>query len=93
MATWILRMNGDTKELGNKWVHKFTQANPSIASVVGKPKSSDRVNATHPTAIQDIYTMLHGFIREFNIQPSNMWNMDEHGLGLGICTNTTIIAS
>lgn len=27
------------------------------------------------------------------VRPQDIWNMDEHGLALGICTNTQVLAS
>lgn len=93
MATRILRMNGDSQELGKKWIHKFIQDNPRIASVVGKPIEAARINGTNPEAIQEFYTRLQDLVHQYNIQPCNMWNMDEHGIGIGICTNSQVLAS
>ena len=93
MATRILRMNGDTQELGHKWVTKFIRDNPRIASVIGKPIEAARINGTHPDAIQEFYTLYEEICRRYHIQPANTWNMDEHGIALGVCTNSRVLAS
>ncbi|KAH0174500.1 hypothetical protein KCU67_g732, partial [Aureobasidium melanogenum] len=93
MATRILRMNGNSQELGIKFVRKFIRDNPRIASVVGRSLESARVNGTNPEAIQEFYTAYEDIIRRFNIQPCNTWNMDEHGIAMGVCTNSYVLGS
>jgi hypothetical protein len=93
MATQIIRMNGDTKELGKRFIPKLIRDNPRIASVVGRPIEQARINGTNPEAIQEFYTLYERIVREFNIQPCNMWNMDEHGIALGVCANSYVLGS
>ena len=93
MASRILRMNGDTQELGKRFVTKFIRDNPRIASVVGRPIEQARIDGTHPEAIQEFYTLYERIVREFNIQPCNTWNMDEHGIALGVCANSYVLGS
>lgn len=92
MATRILRMNGDIEELGHKWVTKFIRDNPRIASVIGRPIEAARLNGTHPDAIQEFYTLYEDILRRYHIQLANTWNMDEHGIALGVCTNSRVLA-
>ncbi|KAI4750748.1 hypothetical protein E4T52_16693 [Aureobasidium sp. EXF-3400] len=93
MAARILRMNGDTQELGKRFVTKFIRDNPRIASVIGRPIEQARIDGTHPEAIQEFYTLYERIVREFNIQPCNMWNMDEYGIALGVCANSYVLGS
>ncbi|KEQ68172.1 hypothetical protein M436DRAFT_58991 [Aureobasidium namibiae CBS 147.97] len=72
MATQIIRMNGDTKELGKRFIPKLIRDNPRIASVIGRPIEQARINGTNPEAIQEFYTLYERIVREFNIQPCNM---------------------
>jgi hypothetical protein len=62
MATQILYMNGDTQELGKRFVAKLIRDNPRIASVVGRPIEQARINGTHPQAIQEFYTLYNNII-------------------------------
>jgi hypothetical protein len=93
MATRIIRMNGDTQELGKRFVTKLIRDNPRIASIVGRPIEQARINGTNPEAIQEFYTLYERIVRDYNIQPCNMWNMDEHGIALGVCTNSYVLGS
>ena len=54
-------------------------------------KSIDRARVD-PENIDDFYTLFESVKRDFEVLPENIFNMDEHGLGLGICTNQRIIA-
>ncbi|KAI4732336.1 hypothetical protein E4T50_17082 [Aureobasidium sp. EXF-12298] len=93
MATQIIRMNGDTQPLGKRFVSKLIRDNPRIASVVGRPIEQARINGTDPEVIQEFYTLYERIIRDFNIQPCNMWNMDEHGIALWVYANSYVLGS
>lgn len=64
-----------------------TRDNPCITLVVGRPIEQARINGTQPEATQEFYTSYEDIIRHTNIRPYNMWNMDEHGIAIGVCTN------
>ncbi|KAI4745529.1 hypothetical protein E4T50_04116 [Aureobasidium sp. EXF-12298] len=76
-----------------RFVTKFIRDNPRIASVVGKPIKQARIDGTHPEAIQEFYTLYERIVRKFNIQLCNMWNMDKHGIALGVCANSYVLES
>jgi hypothetical protein len=93
MASRILRIKGDTKELGNKWVNHFIKRNPRVASAIGRKIDASRISSTHPDLINEFYTLYRELVQRYNIQPSNTWNMDEHGIALGVCMNAIVLAS
>ncbi|KAI5193416.1 hypothetical protein E4T38_09962 [Aureobasidium subglaciale] len=82
MAIRVLRLNGDDKPLGKRWITKFIRDNPRIASVIGRPIEAARINGTHPDLIQEFYTAYEDAVRLLNIEPSNTYNIDEHGIAL-----------
>jgi hypothetical protein len=91
MATRILQLNGDTQPLGKKWINKFIRGHPRIKSVVGRPIEAARINGTHPDLIREFCQSFQEVVRQYNIQTCNTWNMDEHGIALGVCTNSIVI--
>jgi hypothetical protein len=91
MATRILSLNGDTQPLGKRWLTKFIRDQPRIRSVVGRPIEAARINGTHPDALREVYEEYERIVSQYNIIPSNTWNMDEHGIALGVCVNSTVI--
>jgi hypothetical protein len=44
-------MNGDTQELGKRFVTKLIRDNPRIALTVVRPIEQARINGTNPEAI------------------------------------------
>jgi hypothetical protein len=91
MATRILQLNGDFQPLGKRWVSKFIKDHPRIRSIIGRPIEAARINGTHPDLIREFYQSYEEITRSYNIQPCNTWNMDEHGIALGVCVNSTVI--
>ncbi|KAI5193410.1 hypothetical protein E4T38_09964, partial [Aureobasidium subglaciale] len=91
MSIRVLRLNGDDKPLGKRWITKFIRDNTRIASVIGRPIEAARINGTHPDLIQEFYTAYEDAVRLLNIEPSNTYNMDEHGIALDICANSRVL--
>ena len=93
MASRILSMNKDTAPLGKDWIPKFTKRNPRVASIVGRRIESLRVAGTNHTALENFYKLFKEVRDRFKIQTGDIWNMDEQGLGLGVCSNTKVLSS
>jgi hypothetical protein len=91
-AARILRMNKDTKPLGKDWVEKFRQHHPEIAPCIGRRIAAKRIQRTKPDAIQAFYDRYEADQIDYGVTPANMWNMDEHGIALGIYTNSVVLA-
>ena len=92
MASQILRMNGDIIPLGKDWVTGFRKRNPKVSSCIGKQIDARRIDGTQPEQIQKFYNLFDNTQTRFNIATKNIWNMDEHGIALGVCTNSTVLA-
>jgi len=92
MATRILRMNGDTQPLGKRWIPHFLARQPRVSSVVGRTIESARTTAANYNTIKEWLDHFDRITRELGIQCENMWNMDETGVALGVCTNQQVIA-
>jgi hypothetical protein len=93
MATRILRMNGDYEPLGQLWVPHFITRNPRVASIVGRTIESARATAASYETIRAFLELFERTRVELGIQYEDMWNMDETGVALGVCTNAQVLAS
>jgi hypothetical protein len=93
MAVRVLRMNGDTNPLGKKWLKGFIGRNPRVASVIGRKIEAVRVEGTTQEALQEFFTRFEEVQKKFRILLENTWNMDEHGIALGMCVNSQVLAS
>lgn len=92
MATRILRLNGDEDALGSHWLNSFMKRNPRVSSCIGKPIEAARIQNTDPEILAAFFELFQRVQSTHNVRPSNTYNMDETGIGLGICTNTRVLA-
>jgi hypothetical protein len=93
MATLILRTNGDLNPLGRKWLLHFMKRNPRVHSVVGKKIDAQRAEAATPEQLREFIEHFERTRQRLNIPIDSVYNMDETGVALGVCTNTRVLAS
>jgi hypothetical protein len=93
MATRLLRMNGDYEPLGQLWIPHFIARNPRVASIVGRTIESARTTAANYDTIKAFLELFERTRIELGIQYEDIWNMDETGCALGVCTNAQVLAS
>ncbi|KAJ8115538.1 hypothetical protein OPT61_g2826 [Boeremia exigua] len=93
MATRILHMNGDYEPLGQLWVPHFINRNPRVASIVGRTIGSARSTAASYETIRAFLELFERTRVELGIHYEDIWNMDETGVALGVCTNAQVLAS
>ena len=92
MATRILRLGGDHEPLGQRWILSFLARQPRVASIVGRSIDTPRAEAASPAQILAFLELFHRTRIELNIRVEDIWNMDETGIALGVCTNSRVIA-
>ena len=93
MATRILHMNHDHNPLGEEWVSQFLSRQPRVASIVGRSIETLRAQAASPAVIRAFLELFERTRIELGIHYEDIWNMDETGVALGVCTNTQVLAS
>jgi len=93
MAVQMLRHNGDHKPLGKRWISSFTTRHPRVASMIGRRIEAARIQHTTCVEIRAFFDRFQRTISEHDIQLEDIWNMDEHGIALGVCVNTRVLAS
>ena len=92
MVTFYLaEVYADTQPLGKKWMQAFLRRNPAVKSAIGRRIDNLRAQGTTVEAMQPFFDRFDRVKREFSISPSNIWNMDETGLQIGVCANQQVI--
>jgi hypothetical protein len=86
-------MNGDHQPLGKLWVSHFLKRNPRVASIVGRKIEVARAAAATPAQVLAFLELFERTRQRLNIQMEDIYNMDETGVALGVCTNTQVLAS
>ena len=87
----MLEVSGDDEPLGKRWVQNFLKRNPRVATLLGKPIESSRIRGTQPEQINVFYENFNSIRTRINVQQEDVWNMDEHGIGLGVCNNSRVL--
>lgn len=92
MANRILRMNGDLDPIGKAWLSQFVRRNPRVHSVVGRRIEAPRAEVATPEQVRAFLELFERTRKQLNIRLEDIYNMDETGIALGICTNTRVLA-
>jgi hypothetical protein len=51
------------------------------------------MDRTQQELIAGFYTRFDSIQQRYSIQQDHIWNMDEHGIALGVCTNSQVLAA
>ena len=92
MATRILRLGNDHDPLGQRWLQSFMARQPRVSSIIGRSIEVARADAASPAIVRAFLELFERTRIELNIKLDDIWNMDETGIALGVCTNTRVIA-
>jgi len=66
------------KQVGKHWVSRFLARHPSLQSKVAKSIEMTRAKVTQKQ-LQNWFTVFKQVVDEYNIDPENIYNMDETG--------------
>ena len=92
-AGLISQASGGTSSIGVNWIQRFLIRHPELKSKVGRKIEYLRVENTSPEALQAFFDYFWAVMTHHHIDIANIWNCDEHGLGMGVCTNQRVIGS
>jgi hypothetical protein len=70
--------------IGESWPKRFLARHKDLKVKATTGLEKCRAKALNPTAVRGFYDILGEVVAEFNIDPENIWNMDEKGIQLGI---------
>lgn len=91
MASRILQQYGDTQPLGKRWISSFITRNPRVASIIGRKLEASRARAATPEQVRAWLELFEQTRSRLNIQTEDIWNIDETGIALGVCTNSRVL--
>lgn len=84
--------NGPSK-VGKDWIYRFLRRHPEVKTKIGQKLDHQRAQASTIDTIQAFFTQLQTLVSQYDIKPQNIWNMDETGIALGVCTNQTVLGT
>ena len=84
---------GGPSTLGIDWIPRFLRRHPDLKTKVGKRIDALRVDNVNEKDLRQWFDQLHCLITRLRLTPDNMYNCDETGIALGVCTNTRVIGT
>lgn len=77
------------QQIGESWPKRFLKRHPDLKMKKTTGLEKARANALNQFAVNKFFDMLTDVIKEYNILPENLYNMDEKGVQLGIGAKIT----
>jgi hypothetical protein len=77
--------------IGEQWVSRFLGRHSQLASIMPEQIDAARVKETSYEVLQKWFTELKSIIDEHQIQPQDIYNMDETGYSVGYIKATRVI--
>ncbi|KAI1000742.1 hypothetical protein K3495_g7460 [Podosphaera aphanis] len=93
MAGKILASRGDHNPLGKGWISSFLNRNKRISSVVGRKIDASRASAATPENLNAFFDLFRRTCDRLHVPTEDIWNMEETGIALEVCSNSQVLAS
>ena len=77
------------KQVGESWPKRFCRRHPNLKMKKATGLEKAHAKALNQFAVNEFFDMLADVMKEFNILPENLYNMDEKGIQLGIGARIT----
>lgn len=77
--------------IGQNWISRFIQHDPEIHSKVGGKIHVLRLRTATPEALATWFKHFNTIREQYHISWQNIWNMDETGIALGVCSNQVVV--
>ena len=77
------------KQVGGSWPKQFCKRHPGLKMKKMTGLEKAHVKSLNKFVVNEFFDMLTGVMKEFNILPENLYNMDEKGIQLGIGAKIT----
>jgi hypothetical protein len=95
MAQILLRerTQDPTAVLGINWSYSFTKRRPELRSRYNRKITYVRAKQEDPKVIRPWFETVHAAIQEHGIHQDDIWNFDETGFAMGLCTTSKVITA
>lgn len=81
------------RPLGKYWVTRFIHRHPQLQTVLRQSIEAARLKGTSREALDNWFTVFQTTILEHNIQPQDVYNMDETGFSIGMIQASRVIVN
>jgi hypothetical protein len=93
MVETMCRAKGDFKPIGHNFQDRFFKRWPELKSKFAPPLDKQRAGAEDPAVFQRYFELFHALVTQYNINPLDIYNMDEKGFMQGIFEKSKVVVS
>jgi len=95
MAQILLRerSHDSTATLGVNWASTFVKRHPELRTRYNRRISYQRAKQEDPRVIKEWLDTVNAAIQEHGIHEDDIWNFDETGFAMGLCTTSKVITA
>ena len=87
------RTKDSLQTLGLNWASKFVKRHPALRTRYNRRISYQRAKQEDPKIIKQWFETVHATIQEHGIHEDDIWNLDETGFAMGLCTTSKVITA
>ncbi|ODM14306.1 hypothetical protein SI65_10303 [Aspergillus cristatus] len=82
-----------TAALGVNWAYSFTRRRRELRTRYNQRITYQRAKQEDPKVIRQWFETVHKAIEEHGIHEDDIWNFDETGFAMGLCTTSKVITA
>jgi hypothetical protein len=87
------RVRDPTATLGVNWAYKFIKRHPALRTRYNRRISYQRAKQEDPKVIKQWFATVREVIQEHGIHEDDIWNFDETGFAMGLCSTSKVITA
>ena len=87
------RTQDPTAVLGINWAYSFTRRRPELSTRYNRRITYQMAKQEDPKVLKQWFETVRKAIQEHGIHEDDIWNFDETGFAMGLCTTSKVIAA
>jgi hypothetical protein len=87
------RTQDSTATLGINWAYSFTKRRPELRTRYNRRITYQRAKQEDPKVIKQWFETIREAVQEHGIHEDDIWNFDETGFAMGLCTTSKVITA
>ncbi|KAI9035871.1 uncharacterized protein KD926_002803 [Aspergillus affinis] len=87
------RLRNHAAIIGSNWPYNFTKRHPQLHTRYNGRITYQRAKQEDPRVIIPWFQTVHKAIQEHGIHEDDIWNFDETGFAMGLCTTSKVITA
>ena len=87
------RTQDSLQTLDANWTSKFVKHHPALRTRYNQRITYQRAKQEDPRVIKQWFETVHAAIQEHGIHEDDIWNFDETGFAMGLCTTFKVITA